>query len=218
MLAGLANWCVADRVGFAVHYEGRIFRPPSEADAILLQVTVGCSHNGCRFCAMYREKRFRIKTRDEILVDIAEARVDSATIGRVFLCDGDALAMPQAQLVETLKDIRVGLPNVIRISSYANAKSVAGKTDAELAELRALNLKLFHMGLESGDDVTLQRMHKYGDAQLHIAQAHPRLRARGHLAGLQSHLPGREAHRPARFHARQVLLRSLPYHRATRLG
>ena len=170
--AGLAHRRAADRVRVTVHYEGRIFRPPSEADAILLQVTVGCSHNGCRFCAMYREKRFRIKTRQEILRDIAEASVEAAGIGRVFLCDGDALAMPQAQLVEILKEIQAGLPNVIRISTYANAKSVAGKTDAELAELRALNLKLFHMGLESGDDVTLQRMQKHGDVQLHIAEAH----------------------------------------------
>lgn len=153
-----------------MHYEGRIFRPPSEADAILLQVTVGCSHNGCRFCAMYREKRFRIKTRQEILLDIGAARIEATGVGRVFLCDGDALAMPQAQLVEILKDIQAGLPNVIRISTYANAKSIAGKTDVDLAELRALNLKLFHMGLESGDDTTLQRMQKHGNVQLHVTQ------------------------------------------------
>lgn len=86
----LANRHAADRISLTVHYEGRIFRPPSEADAILLQVTVGCSHNGCRFCAMYREKRFRIKTRQEILCDIAEASVEAAGIGRVSY----AMVMP----------------------------------------------------------------------------------------------------------------------------
>jgi radical SAM superfamily enzyme YgiQ (UPF0313 family) len=154
-----------------MHYEGRIFRPPSEADAILLQVTVGCSHNGCRFCGMYREKRFRIKSLELIREDIADARQAFPGVGRVFLCDGDALAIPQPELVSILEAIRVGLPEVIRVTTYANAKSVARKSDAELGQLRALNLKLFHLGLESGDDPTLLRMEKHGDARLHVTQA-----------------------------------------------
>lgn len=163
-----------------MNYEGQIFRPPSEADAILLQVTVGCSHNGCKFCGMYRNKRFRIKHMDEIRQDLRCARAQFQGVGRVFLCDGDALAIPQAQLVEILEAIRLELPEVIRVSSYANAKSVARKSDAELGVLRALNLKLFHMGLESGDDETLRRMEKYGDAQFHVAQAQ-----RAHAAGIK---------------------------------
>ena len=154
-----------------MHYDGRIFRPPNEADAILLQVTVGCSHNGCRFCGMYREKRFGIKSLDVIRDDIAQARSEIPSVGRVFLCDGDALALAQDRLLEILEAIRIGLPGVIRVASYANAKSVARKTGAELAELRALNLKLLHMGLESGDDVTLLRMEKHGDARFHVEQA-----------------------------------------------
>jgi radical SAM superfamily enzyme YgiQ (UPF0313 family) len=120
---------------------------------------------------MYRNKRFRIKSMDQIRQDIASARRDYPGIGRVFLCDGDALAIPHAQLVEVLDAIRVGLPNVIRISTYANAKSIARKSDAELSQFRSLNLKLFHMGLESGDDETLRRMEKHGNAQFHITQA-----------------------------------------------
>jgi len=120
---------------------------------------------------MYRDKRFRIKSPEEIAADIADAKRASPGVGRVFLCDGDALALPQVRLVQVLEAIRDGLPDVISVSTYANAKSVAGKTDTELAVLRALNLKLFHMGLESGDDVTLSRMHKYGDPSLHVAQA-----------------------------------------------
>lgn len=153
-----------------MQYEGRLFRPPSEADAILLQVTVGCSHNGCRFCGMYREKRFRVRDIDAIRRDIACARAESNDIGRVFLCDGDAMAMPQRELVTVLEAIREGLPNVIRVATYANAKSVARKSDAELAALNALNLKLFHLGLESGDNETLRRMQKHGDAQFHVDQ------------------------------------------------
>jgi radical SAM superfamily enzyme YgiQ (UPF0313 family) len=154
-----------------LHYEGRMFRPPNEADAILLQVTVGCSHNGCRFCGMYREKRFGIKSLNVIRDDIAQARSEFPHVGRVFLCDGDALAIPHKQLVEILQAIRIGLPEVILVASYANAKSVAHKTEAELAELRALNLKLMHMGLESGDDATLLRMEKHGDSHFHVTQA-----------------------------------------------
>jgi len=132
---------------------------------------VGCSHNGCRFCGMYRGKRFRIRSIDAIREDIACARVEFPRVGRVFLCDGDALAIPQPELIEILKAIQSGLPEVILVATYANAKSVARKSDAELADLRALNLKLFHMGLESGDDVTLARMEKHGDASFHVKQA-----------------------------------------------
>jgi len=120
---------------------------------------------------MYREKRFRIRSIDEIRSDIAAARLEFPTSGRVFLCDGDALAMPQVSLVQVLEAIRDDLPNVIRVSTYANAKSIAHKSDADLAELRALNLKLFHTGIESGDDDTLRRMHKHGNAQFHVDQA-----------------------------------------------
>jgi radical SAM superfamily enzyme YgiQ (UPF0313 family) len=129
---------------------------------------------------MYRNKRFRIKPMDRIRQDIASARVEFAGVGRVFLCDGDALAIPQAQLVEMLEAIREGLPDVIRVTTYANAKSIARKSDAELLQLRNLNLKLFHMGLESGDDETLRRMEKHGDARFHVTQAE-----RAHAAGIK---------------------------------
>ncbi len=158
--------------------DGPVFRPPSEADSLLLQVTVGCSHNGCGFCGMYRDRRFRVRARHEIAADIAEAAARAPAGGRVFLCDGDALAMPQAALVEVLEMIRRELPAVSRVASYANARSIAGKTDADLAELRALGLRLLHLGLESGDDATLRAVNKYGDARLHVEQGQ-RARAAG---------------------------------------
>jgi len=164
-----------------VHYEGRIFRPPNEADSILLQVTVGCSHNGCRFCGMYREKSFRVRSDDDIRRDIDDACRQFPQIGRVFLCDGDALAMQHDRLVRVLEAIRSGLPNVIRVSTYANAKSISQKTDAQLVELRELNVKLFHTGLESGDDETLRRMQKPGNAQFHVEQVR-----RAQAAGIKS--------------------------------
>jgi radical SAM superfamily enzyme YgiQ (UPF0313 family) len=164
-------WHFAENRASVMPHEGQIFRPPNEADAILLQVTVGCSHNGCRFCGMYRLKRFRLKSMDVIRDDIRQAAAEFPGVGRVFLCDGDALAMPQARLLEVLEAIRVDLPGVISIAAYANAKSVASKSDAELAALRALNLKLLHMGLESGDPLTLERMEKHGDVAVHIVQA-----------------------------------------------
>ncbi len=158
--------------------DGPVFRPPSEADSILLQATVGCSHNGCRFCGMYRDRRFRVRTRAEITADLAEAAAQAPAAGRVFLCDGDALAAPQAALVELLEGIRRWLPSVSRVATYANARSIAGKTDAELGELRALGMRLLHVGLESGDDVTLRAMNKHGDARLHVEQGR-RARAAG---------------------------------------
>jgi radical SAM superfamily enzyme YgiQ (UPF0313 family) len=120
---------------------------------------------------MYREKRFRVRQFEEVERDIADARREFPQVGRVFLCDGDALAIEHAPLIRILDAIRVGLPNVIRVSTYANAKSIALKTDVQLTELRELNLKLFHTGLESGDDETLHRMQKHGNAQFHVVQA-----------------------------------------------
>src|SRR5512142_291321 len=107
---------------------------------------------------MYRRKRYRAKSLDVIRRDIKTARLEFPGVGRVFLCDGDALGLAQDDLVAILQAIRSDLPDVIRVSTYASAKSIANKTDAELTELRGLNLKLFHTGLESGDDITLARM------------------------------------------------------------
>jgi len=163
-----------------MRHDGPVFRPPSEADSILLQATVGCSHNGCRFCGMYRDRRFRVRTPDEIAVDLAAAVAATPDRTRVFLCDGDALAMPQAALAEVLVAVRRALPSLTRLASYANARSIAGKSDAELGELRELGLRLLHLGLESGDDATLRAMNKHGDARYHVVQG---LRARA--AGLK---------------------------------
>jgi radical SAM superfamily enzyme YgiQ (UPF0313 family) len=143
-----------------MHYEGNIIRPPSEANSILLQVTVGCSRNKCTFCGTYRGERFKIKSDDIIMADIAFAAKYARRQRRVFLCDGDALIVPQARLVKILTAIRDQLPWVTRVGAYANAKSLEMKSPEELAKLQDLGLGILYMGLESGDDVTLAAINK----------------------------------------------------------
>jgi radical SAM superfamily enzyme YgiQ (UPF0313 family) len=153
-----------------MHYEGAIFRPPSEAESILLQVTIGCSHNQCHFCGAYRGKRFRIQDDAIIRQDIRYAATHLSDIKRVFLCDGDALIIPQPRLLSILEDISTRLPGLQRIGSYANAKSLKRKSLPELIALKEKGLKIIHMGLESGDDETLKAINKWGSAQEIIDQ------------------------------------------------
>lgn len=146
-------------------YEGMIFRPPSEAYSILLQVTVGCSHNKCTFCEMYKAKNiFKIKSDKQIMADIAWAAKHSRHTDRLFLCDGDALIVPQKRLVTILKEVKRQLPWVKRVGTYANTKSIAKKTVEELKELKSLGLSIAYMGLETGDDVTLTAINKGADS------------------------------------------------------
>jgi radical SAM superfamily enzyme YgiQ (UPF0313 family) len=151
-----------------MHYEGNIIRPPSEADSILLQVTVGCSRNKCTFCGTYRGERFRIKDDSIIMQDIAFAAAHCKRIRRVFLCDGDALIIPQRRLLTLLNEIRRQLPWVTRVGAYANAKSIHLKSLQELEELKSLGLGILYMGLETGDDVTLAKINKGATSQTMI--------------------------------------------------
>ena len=153
-----------------MHYEGRrIIRPPSEANSILLQVTVGCSHNKCAFCGTYRGERFKIKDDGIIFSDIAFAAKHCRHQRRVFLCDGDALIIPQKRLLKIMKAIRESLPWVTRVGIYANTKSLNLKSPAELEALRQLGLGIVYMGLESGDDVTLAAINKGASSEHMIA-------------------------------------------------
>jgi len=143
-----------------VHYEGTIIRPPSEANSILLQVTVGCSRNKCTFCGAYKGKRFYIKSDEIIMEDIAFAANYCKRQRRVFLCDGDALIVPQKKLLKILMEIKKQLPWITRVGAYANAKSLKMKTLDELKELKTHGLGIVYMGLETGDDVTLKKINK----------------------------------------------------------
>jgi len=159
-------------------YQGRIIRPPSEAESILLQVTTGCSHGKCTFCGAYQGKRFSIKPPETISRDIAFASEHFRDQRRLFLCDGDALIIPQDRLLRILDEIRSALPWLTRIGSYANAKAAARKSDEELRQLHRHGLGMIYMGLESGHDPTLQRMGKHGNAAFIVEQGR-RLRAAG---------------------------------------
>ncbi|MFH1991597.1 MAG: radical SAM protein [Pseudomonadota bacterium] len=143
-----------------MHYEGNIIRPPSEANSILLQVTVGCSRNKCTFCGTYRGERFRIKPDSIILEDIAFAAKYCRRQRRVFICDGDALIVPQKRLLNILQEIEKQLSWVTRVGVYANVKSLEMKTLEELKVLKDHGLGIAYMGLETGDDVTLKNINK----------------------------------------------------------
>ncbi len=138
--------------GEGMHYEGYCVRPPSEAYSILLQVTLGCSHNKCTFCGTYSEKPFRIKDDDIILSDIKYASRYMKRQDRVFLMDGDALIIPQKRLMWILTKIKEHLPWVKRVGAYANTKSIKMKTPEELIELRENGLGILYLGVETGDD------------------------------------------------------------------
>jgi len=142
-------------------YDEPLFRPPSEADSLILQVTLGCSHNRCSFCSMYRVKRFRAVPLQEIENDLETAlRAWGGHAPRVFLADGDAMCLSSSKLSEILDRVNAKLPRVQRIGIYANARDVLSKTDKELGELRRRKLKILYMGLESGDPETLARVDK----------------------------------------------------------
>jgi len=158
-------------------YEGMIIRPPSEADSLLLQVTVGCSHNRCIFCPSFKEKRFRIKEYPEIEEDILEAS-RYGVVERVFLCDGDALIIPQRKLVPILQSIGRNIRGVKRIATYANGKSILRKTPEELLELKALGLTLVYLGVESGNEELLAWMKKGSDSA-EMIEAGRRIREAG---------------------------------------
>ena len=154
-----------------MHYEGNIIRPPSEADSILLQVTVACSHNSCAFCGAYQGEFFRIKDEALVFEDIDFAARHLTRMRRVFLCDGDAMILPQKRLTRILGRIRERLPRVARAGVYANVKSLRGKSLDDLRKLKSLGLSMIHMGLESGDDDLLQSMGKEADVADMLEQA-----------------------------------------------
>jgi len=185
-----------------MHYEGMIIRPPSEADSILLQVTLGCSHNRCTFCGTYKEKRFAIKSDAVIAADIAFAARHCGRQDRVFLCDGDALIIPFARLLSILRAIQTQLPWVKRVGAYANAKSIDLKTPEQLEQLRGHGLGILYLGMESGDDETLRQIRKGADSQKMAAMGQ-KARAAG-LALSITVLVGIAGRRRSQIHAEQT--------------
>ncbi|MBP6942114.1 MAG: radical SAM protein [Syntrophorhabdaceae bacterium] len=141
-------------------YEGAIYRPPSEADSLILQVTIGCSHNKCTFCGSFKEKKFRVRPLEEVKEDIEEAKQYARYIRKVFIADGDALIIPQKRLVPIVQLIKDSFPRLERIGIYGNTKSILKKSVEELKTLKGLGVGIVYLGVESGDQVTLDRVCK----------------------------------------------------------
>jgi radical SAM superfamily enzyme YgiQ (UPF0313 family) len=164
-----------------LRYEGAIFRPPSEAESLILQATVGCSWNHCTYCAMYREKSYRVRPLEELIADVRLAGQElGPEVTRVFVADGDALAMALEHWEPFLLACGEAFPRLRRVSAYATALNVAGKSDAELRRLRELGLSLLYVGPETGDDVTFQRIGKGAGFAEHALAA-----KRVHAAGMK---------------------------------
>jgi radical SAM superfamily enzyme YgiQ (UPF0313 family) len=151
-------------------YEGMIYRPPSEANSLILQVAIGCSYNGCTFCHSFQEKSFRIKSFEEIKEDIDEIS-PYGPIPRVFLADGDALIIPQTDLVRILSYLKERIQGLERVGIYANAVDVLKKNVDELKELKKLGLGIIYLGLESGNPEVLKRIKKNATAAQMIRAA-----------------------------------------------
>jgi len=159
-------------------YVGAIYRPPSEARSFILQVTVGCSHNKCTFCSVYKDKRFQIKSLEEIAEDLKAAEPFAPHIRKVFLADGDALIIPQKKLVNIMGLVTETFPNLERIGIYGNAKSILRKSIDDLKALKELKLGIVYIGLESGNDEILRKVKK-GDTTANMIEAAVRIHAPG---------------------------------------
>ncbi|MCR5666063.1 MAG: radical SAM protein [Eubacterium sp.] len=161
-----------------MRYEGMVYRPPSEARSLIVQVTIGCAHNACTFCTMYKDKKFRIRDMEEVKADFEEAYQRYGDgIDRIFLADGDALTIPADDMVDLLGFIKERFPYA-RITSYGAPKDVLSKTPQELEEIQRAGLSMVYMGVESGDDVVLKDICKGVSAE-EIAQAGIKLKKAG---------------------------------------
>jgi len=161
-----------------MRYEGKLYRPPSEARSYILQATIGCSHNLCTYCDMYRDKDFRERELTEVLEDIAEAASAYPMTRKVFVADGYALIMSLDRWKPILEGLRERFPNLHRVSAYATAQNLLEKSEDELRELREAGLSLLYLGPESGDAETLRRIVKGAGFEDH-AEAARKARAAG---------------------------------------
>lgn len=142
-----------------MEYEGIVIRPPSEAESLILQVTLGCSHNKCTFCPTYKGRRFRLKDLEIIKSEIDEV-APYGPFRKVFLADGDALIIPQTKLLAILEYLNKKIKGLRRVGIYGNAKSILRKSVEELRELKARKLGIIYLGVETGDEGLLQRVRK----------------------------------------------------------
>ncbi len=163
-----------------MRYEGKLYRPPSEANSYIVQATIGCSHNLCTYCDMYRDKSFRERDLGEVLEDIEVAGSTYPGVEKVFVADGDALIMDVGRWLTILEAAQDAFRGFRRASCYATAENVLEKSDQDLVTLREAGLRMLYIGPESGDDVTLRRIVKGGTHDEHVEAAR-----KAHAAGME---------------------------------
>jgi radical SAM superfamily enzyme YgiQ (UPF0313 family) len=161
-----------------MRYEGNVFRPPSEARSYILQCTVGCTHNRCTFCAMYKDKKYRVRSLEEIKTDIRMAKQYYGDVEKVFLADGDAIAMDTSELLEILEMLYQSFPSLKHVGVYASPDVVLKKDISELTALKAAGLTIAYLGVETGDEELLKDIRK-GVTYDEMVQAGLRLRQAG---------------------------------------
>lgn len=149
-------------------YEGTVYRPPSEAKSLILQATIGCAHNNCTFCSMYKDKKFRIRELEDIIDDLDSAREYYISIKRIFLADGDALILKTENLLKILQYIKNIFPECERIGIYATPRDILNKSLDELKSLKENGLGIMYMGIESGNDEILDKVKKGVTSELMI--------------------------------------------------
>lgn len=161
-----------------MRYTDRLFRPPAEAESLIFQVAIGCPHNTCRFCAMYKGVPYRVRPQEEVLAEFEEASRRYPAERRIFLADGDVMALSFERLRAMLEALNRLFPRLARVNVYANGSSILAKSDAELAALRRLKLDTLYVGLESGDDALLRAVEK-GETAAGMCEAVRRAQALG---------------------------------------
>jgi radical SAM superfamily enzyme YgiQ (UPF0313 family) len=162
-----------------IRYHQPLYRPPSEARSLIFQATLGCSHNRCAFCVSFQGKRFRARKESELFDEIDWAGRELTGVQRVFLADGDAMALSTDRLLRILDRLSARLPGLRRVTAYATPMNFSRKSVAQLRRLREAGLSMIYVGLESGDDEVLRRIDKGCDSAEMIAAC-----AKPHEAGI----------------------------------
>lgn len=160
-----------------MQYDMPLYRPPSEAGSLIFQVTLGCSHNRCAYCVMYRTKKFRIRPWEDLKSDILEGALHARSARKIFLADGDALVIDTSYMLRILSFLYEEFPNLERVSAYANPSNILEKSEADLEKIREAGLHLLYFGIESGDDDLLVNIRKGADSEQLVQSARKAMEA-----------------------------------------